>query len=189
MLSDNAFTIIVSGAASATDLPRYLQQIRVALGPTPLRVWMTASAEHFVTVEVVSFYADEVLTVGDAVNPAEVAMRSRAIAVLPCTLNCLSSSALGLANTPTLTGIACFPGRVLFFASMRKEMWRVARSAGHIQALRERGHVIIDPWPARVYEFWQHDVVEGLGLLPPEEATGIIAKWDSGIALIQRGGP
>jgi len=180
MISNNALTIVVCGAAASVNLPNYLQYLCIR-ETRPLRVFLTTSAERFVKREVIPFYADELITSDMSVNPTEVAMRSRTIVVLPCTLNFLAASALGLASTPALTTVACFPGRVMFFPSMHSQMWKVAKQLGHVERLRDRGHVVVDPHPGPLYEFWRKGVGEGLSLPAPEEAGERIVAWDNNV--------
>lgn len=177
-IREDALTIIASGAASTMLLPTYLASIRVKCkGRWPIRLWVTAAAQEFTSKRGLEFYVDEMFSQDDFLNPAEVAMKSRSIVVLPCTLNFLTSAAVGLASSPTLTAVACFPGRVLFFPSMQSQMWSLAKKLGHVDALRSRGHVVVDLRPGIVYELWRRAPTEGVVLPDPEEVATTIAAW------------
>jgi len=179
-LDENALTLICCGAASVVYQPRHLECMRVAMpSTTRIRVCLTSSATRLVSGETVTYYADEGVTPDHRVNSAEVAMRALSLVILPCTLNFLASGALGLASTPTLTTLACYPRRVLFFPSMRPTMWDLAKRLGHIDALRSRGQVVVDPRPALVYEFWRRGPGDELVLPGLEETADIVSRWDS----------
>ncbi|MGW6915345.1 flavoprotein [Kitasatospora sp. NPDC054939] len=175
-MRDDALSVIACGASAVLDLPGYLVRLRRSV-PAPLRLLLTHSAERFLRAEALAWHADECYGPDDRLNPTELALRSRGLAVLPATANLLAGAALGLAGSPAQTALLAHPRPVLFLPSMNAVMWDKPATRRHVAALRAEGHVVVDPQPGEVYELWSGRVVEGRGLLPPEAAAEAVAAW------------
>jgi phosphopantothenoylcysteine synthetase/decarboxylase len=122
--------------------------------------------------------ADEVwLSTAADLNPTELALRSRGIAVLPATANMVASAALGLAATSAQTAVLAAPGPVLFFPAMNQAMWDRDSTRRHVATLRGDGHVVIDPHQREVFELWRREVVTGATLPTPDEVSKIVLGW------------
>ncbi|WP_371502563.1 flavoprotein [Kitasatospora sp. NBC_00374] len=175
-MRDDALSVIVCGASAALDLPGYLVRLRQRV-QAPLRLLLTHSAERFLRTEALSWHAEETYGPGDRLNPTELALRSRGLAVLPATANMLACAALGLAGSPAQTALLAHPRPVLYFPSMNAVMWDKPATRRHVAALRAEGHVVVDPQPGEVYELWSARVVDGRGLLPPDRAALAVESW------------
>ncbi|MFD4656364.1 flavoprotein [Kitasatospora sp. NPDC058444] len=175
-MRDDALSVIVCGASAALDLPGYLVRLRQSVS-APLRLLLTHGAERFLRAEALAWHADESYGPGDLLNPTELALRSRGLAVLPATANMLAGAALGLAGSPAQTALLAHPRPVLFFPSMNAVMWDKPATRRHVTTLRAEGHVVVDPQPGAVYELWSGRVADGRGLLPPDRAAQVLASW------------
>lgn len=176
-MQDDACSVIVCGSAAAVDLPAYITHLSNAL-ELNVRVLLTRSAERFVSAQVVRWYVDEVFTHDDpGLNPAEFALRSAGIVVLPATANMLAAVALGLAATPAQTAVLAASSPVLFFPQMTTSMWEKPIVQRHVAALRADEHVVVDPHLGQAYELWRREITVGPGIQPPDEATEIIIEW------------
>ena len=139
---------------------------------------LSASALRFVRAEVVGWFATSVV-VPDApgVNPVEVALRARAVTVLPASANTVATAALGLMPTTATTVIGVSPRPCLFFPQMHEVVWRKPLTARHLEALRENGHRVIGPQVAAGYEISRGETTQGWSMPGPHEAAKIIADW------------
>lgn len=182
-MRDNTLSVIACGSSAAMALPTYLIWMRQEID-LPLRVLLTRSAERFVPAQVVSWHADEVHTSDEAdLNPAEFAHRSLAVVVLPTTANTLAAAALGLAATPAQTVLLTHQRPALFFPNMNASMWAKPSTRRHVAALREEGHLVVDPQEREIYVMWRREVGVGPAVPPPDQAAEIIVKWlEEGLA-------
>jgi phosphopantothenoylcysteine synthetase/decarboxylase len=176
-MPDHALGLIVSGSSASIGLPAYLMYLRHE-ADLSLRILLTHSAERFLSRQAVAWYADEVYRHDDeALNPTEFARRCAGLVVLPATANMLSAAALGLAATPAQTAILAADQPALFFPAMNAAMWGKPIIQRHVAALRGDGHMVIEPQPQQVYEFWRRDFVVGPAMPPPDVAIDIIITW------------
>ena len=67
------------------------------------------------------------------------------IVLAPCTLNTIASYALGLANDLLSTMLLTTQCPVVIAPAMDGEMWEQPTTKNHVQVLRERGVVVLDP--------------------------------------------
>jgi Flavoprotein len=143
-----------------------------------LRILLTHSAERFLPRQTVAWHAGEVYSSDDpGLNPAEFAMRSLGIVVLPATANMLAAAALGLAATPAQTAVLAAERPCLFFPSTSASMWAKRTTQRHLAALREDGHTVVEPTERQVYVMWQREFAPNPAMPPPETATEIIISW------------
>lgn len=175
-MRDGALTVIACGASAVLSLPDYLVHLRLAVG-VPVRLLLTHSANRFVNPDGLGWHADEVFP-ADAtdLNPTEVALRSRVVAVLPASANMVACAALGLAGSPAQTAVLAAAGPVLFFPSMNSAMWDRPVTRRHVSTLRGDGHVVVDPVARETYSLWRREVEPSIGLLPPQDVAKIIAS-------------
>lgn len=176
-MRNDAISVIACGSSATIGLPAYL----VALSNVTdirLRVLLTHSAARFIQPDVVAWHADEVFGSADpGLNPAELARQSLGIVVLPATANMLASAALGLAASPAQTALLAAVNPAIFFPCMNAVMWARRSVQGHIAALRDGGHTVIDPLEQPVYELWRREYTTGLALPPPQQAAETIITW------------
>jgi len=176
-MRDDALSVIVCGSSAAMDVPDHLNALqRHVRGP--LRALLTHSAERFVLPQVVRWLTDETWAADSPdLNPAEFALRSRAVVVLPATAHMLASAALGLAGTPAQTAVLAARGPVLFFPAMNESMWDKPATRRHVATLRGDGHVVVDPHEREAYQLWCRGWGPGRVLPPPQHVAKIVLDW------------
>ncbi|MCZ2080588.1 MAG: bifunctional phosphopantothenoylcysteine decarboxylase/phosphopantothenate--cysteine ligase CoaBC [Bryobacteraceae bacterium] len=122
-----------------------------------VQVVMTAAAEEF--IQPLTFAAltgrkvitslfgsrtsEEVLS--SSVEHVRVAQEGDVLVVAPATANVLAKFAHGLADDFLSTLYLAFEGRVVLAPAMNTNMWRHAATIRNLEALRARGHTIIEP--------------------------------------------
>lgn len=175
-MRDDALSLIVCGAASALSMPEYLARLRQHI-PVPLRLLLTHSATRFVQPSALGWYADEIYTADAAdLNPAEFALRSRCVVVLPTTAHMLAAAALGLAGTPAQTVLLSAPHPILFFPGMNRVMWDQEPTRRHVATLRGDGHVVVDPHEREIFEFWRRELTVGIAPPPADQVVKIVLR-------------
>lgn len=139
-------------AYKAAELARALQERGAAV-----QVIMTDAALEFITPltfaaltgqkVITSLFsnrgADEVLS--SAVEHIHVAQRHDALLVAPATADLLAKFAHGLAGDFLTTTYLAFTGPVILAPAMNTNMWLHAATQSNLEALRGRGHLIIEP--------------------------------------------
>jgi phosphopantothenoylcysteine decarboxylase len=176
-MNSDSVLVIVSGASGAILLPEYVIHLNIILG-CDLRLLMTKSAEQFVRPEVLRWFAKEVFTCETPrLNPAELALTSRGIIVLPASANTLACAALGLAGSPATTVLLAAPSSCLFFPHMNIAMWKKGRVQQHVATLRSEGHVVVDPEIKEVFEIWRGAIGIGCVMPPAEKVADIVYNW------------
>ena len=169
--------VVASGSIVSVMLPSYLQEIR-ALTPVPLTVVLTHSALRFVSPEVAGWFADRVVLPDQpGVNPVELATKARAVTCLPATGNTIATAALGLMPTTASTVLGVASGPVLYFPHMHEQVWRGPVMQRHLSALRDAGHVVVEPQTALSYRMSEAREVETWTMPDPEEAAGLLMAW------------
>jgi phosphopantothenoylcysteine synthetase/decarboxylase len=176
-MRDDALSVVVCGSSAAMDLPGHLGALRRRVRG-PLRALLTHSAERFVPAQVVRWLTDEAYTAdADDLNPTELALRSRAVIVLPATAHMLASAALGLAATPAQTVVLAARTPVLFFPAMNEVMWDKPVTRRHLATLRGDGHAVVDPYEREAYQMWSRQWGPGRVLPPPAHVAKIVLDW------------
>jgi phosphopantothenoylcysteine decarboxylase len=179
--STGHLVVVASGSIASVMLPSYLQEIR-ALTPMPLTVVLTRSALRFVSAEVAGWFADRVVVPDQSgVNPVELATKARAVACLPATGNTIATAALGLMPTTASTVLAVASGPVLYFPQMHEHVWRSAVMQRHLSALRDAGHVVVEPQTALNYRMSEAREVESWTMSGPEGAAQLLISWLKGL--------
>jgi phosphopantothenoylcysteine decarboxylase/phosphopantothenate--cysteine ligase len=161
-----------------------------------VRVLMTQAAEAFVAPLTFAALSDaEVLTdqgflAGKGVPHVRLAEWAEVYVVVPCTANSLAEIALGLAsNVVTAVALAARAPMVLVPA-METAMWQNPAIQGHVQLLRGRGVMVLEPDSGRLASGR-----EGVGRLPEPEAIleavyGALAFKDyAGVRAVVTAGP
>jgi phosphopantothenoylcysteine decarboxylase/phosphopantothenate--cysteine ligase len=139
-------------AYKAAELARSL--IR---GGHEVQVVMTRAAEEFirpltfasltnrkVITDLFSSASPEA-TLSSSVEHIGVAQEHDLLLVAPATANALAKFAHGLADDFLSTLYLAFRGPVILAPAMNTAMWEHAATQANLAALRERGHVIVDP--------------------------------------------
>jgi len=147
-MSSRALVVIVTGSGATIGLPDYLVELTQAL-ECPLTVLLTETAERFVRPEVVSWFADEVLTSDTpGLDPATLARTASALVVLPASGHTLACAALGLMGTPATAALAEAPTPSLYFPALSRVVWDRPAIRRHVATLREQGDTVVEPQPA-----------------------------------------
>jgi phosphopantothenoylcysteine synthetase/decarboxylase len=176
-MESDSLLVIATGSSASIVLSSYLTELRAEVDGE-ITVLMTWSAERFVKPEVVGWFADRVLT-GDetGLNPVQLALTARAIVVLPCSANTLSSAALGLAATPAQTALLAAPSPVLYFPHMNPVMWNKRVIQRRVAELRAQGDTVVAPVETTTYHMWKGAKDIGLSLPDPEDAAALVRDW------------
>jgi phosphopantothenoylcysteine decarboxylase/phosphopantothenate--cysteine ligase len=111
-LAGKTLDFVITGGVAAIESPRFIRELR-RFG-AEVRVWMTPSAEKFVSPLVFEWASKRVVTT-ELSGIAEHISQSDAVVVAPCTLNFLSKMALGIADTAAATLIQSAMGRMPVF--------------------------------------------------------------------------
>lgn len=179
-MRDDALVLIAGGSSATLVLSAYLAELRRTVD-TELVVLLTKSAERFVPAQVPGWLADEVHTADDpALNPIELALKARAMVVLPTTAHLLACAALGLASTPAATALLASPRPRLFFPHMNKVMWDKPVIQRHVAELRASGDHVVDPEEREVHEIWRGSRGPGVSMAGPDKAAALVADWLAG---------
>ncbi len=113
-------------------------------------VVMTQAATQFVTpltFEVLSKHAvaTDLFTGHENMPHLSLPESADIIVLAPCTANTIASYALGLANDLLSTLLLTTQCPVVIAPAMDGDMWEHAAIKGHVQVLRERGVVVLEP--------------------------------------------
>jgi phosphopantothenoylcysteine decarboxylase/phosphopantothenate--cysteine ligase len=169
--------VIATGSSAAIILTAYLTELKAEL-QHEITVLMTKSAERFVSPEVVGWFADRVLTCDTpGLNPIEIAMKAKAVVVLPATANTLASVAVGLMATPATTALGAAPSPSLYFPHMNGAIWEKAIVQQHVATLRARGDTVVAPVEGMFFEIWRGAEHAGVSMPGPDEAAAIVRDW------------
>jgi phosphopantothenoylcysteine decarboxylase/phosphopantothenate--cysteine ligase len=122
-----------------------------------VQVVLTRSAEEFVrpltfasltgrkVITEIFASASPEATLSSAVEHIGVAQEHDLLLVAPATANVLAKFANGLADDFLSTMYLAFRGPVVLAPAMNNTMWEHAATRHNVEALRTRGHVIVDP--------------------------------------------
>ncbi|MEO7350406.1 MAG: flavoprotein [Marmoricola sp.] len=177
MSKTSPLVVVATGSSASIVLPSYLDEIKSRID-ADLTVVLTASALRFVQPEVVGWFATTVIVPDQpGVNPIEVALNARAIAVLPASANTVATTALGLMPTTATTIVAASRRPCLFFPQMHEVIWRKPLTERHIAALQDAGHIVVGPQISAGYEISRGETTEAWSMPGPEDAAEMIATW------------
>lgn len=84
-------------------------------------------------------------TLSSAIEHIRVAQENDVLVVAPATADLLAKFAHGLADDFLTTTYLAFTGKVVLAPAMNTNMWNHPATQANIRALRERGHLIVDP--------------------------------------------
>jgi phosphopantothenoylcysteine decarboxylase/phosphopantothenate--cysteine ligase len=115
-----------------------------------VQVVMTAAAERFVQpLTFAALTGRKVLTdlfaIEDAIEHIAVAQEHEVLVVAPATADLLAKFAHGLANDFLTTVYLAFTGQVILAPAMNVNMWAHPATQANVEALRKRGHRIVEP--------------------------------------------
>lgn len=176
-MRDDALVVIAGGSSAALVLSAFLSELRRTID-TEIVVLLTRSAERFVPPQVVGWLGDEVLVSDQPdLNPVEVALKAKAIVVLPATAHLIACTALGLASTPATTALLAAPRPCLWFPHMNRTMWDKPVTQRHVADLRASGETIVEPDRREVYEIWRGERTEGISMMGPDKAAPLVRDW------------
>lgn len=169
--------VIATGSSAAIIISAYLTELKAEL-QCEISVLMTKSAERFVSPEVVGWFADRVLTCDTpGLNPVEIALKAKAIVVLPATANTLACVALGLMGTPATTALGAAPSPSLYFPHMNGVVWAKPILQQHVATLRAGGDTVVDPVEGTPFEISRGARHVGVSMPVPDEAAVIVRDW------------
>jgi phosphopantothenoylcysteine decarboxylase/phosphopantothenate--cysteine ligase len=139
-------------AYKAAELARLLMQQGHSV-----QVVMTAAAQEFVrpltfaaltgrkVIHDLFSSSDPEATLSSAIEHIAVAQENDLLVVAPATADLLAKFAHGLADDFLSTLYLAFTGPVVLAPAMNTNMWRHAATQSNLEALRRRGHRIVDP--------------------------------------------
>src|SRR3982074_552807 len=139
-------------AYKAAELARRLQE----RGCT-VEVVMTSAAQQFIQpLTFASLTSRKVITglwssnspadtLSSAVEHIRVAQDNQALVVAPATADLLAKFANGLADDFLSTLYLAFTGKVVVAPAMNSNMWAHPATQRNVEALRARGHLIVEP--------------------------------------------
>ncbi|MEP7354690.1 MAG: bifunctional phosphopantothenoylcysteine decarboxylase/phosphopantothenate--cysteine ligase CoaBC, partial [Acidobacteriota bacterium] len=84
-------------------------------------------------------------TLSSAIEHIRVAQDHQAFVIAPATADLIAKLAHGLADDFLTTTYLAFQGPVIIAPAMNTNMWNHLATQANLRALRERGHVIVDP--------------------------------------------
>ncbi|MEU8705041.1 flavoprotein [Streptomyces sp. NPDC048565] len=147
--------VVVTGSASASNMPFWLTWLGQVYPELETRVVVTRSAERFVTLQALMDHrgTDVRTDTWPADEPSalhvEWAEWAEAVLVYPATFHFLARCALGLADSPALLAIQCCTVPVVLAPALPPGGWQSPVCAGHVAALAERPNTaVVPPVPA-----------------------------------------
>jgi phosphopantothenoylcysteine decarboxylase/phosphopantothenate--cysteine ligase len=84
-------------------------------------------------------------TLASAIDHIRLAQENQLLVVAPATADLLAKFANGLADDLLTTTYLAFTGTVVLAPAMNTNMWNHPATQSNVQALRSRGHVIVEP--------------------------------------------
>lgn len=84
-------------------------------------------------------------TLASAIDHIRLAQENQMLVVAPATADLLAKFANGLADDLLTTTYLAFTGTVVLAPAMNTNMWNHPATQSNVQALRARGHVIVEP--------------------------------------------
>jgi phosphopantothenoylcysteine decarboxylase/phosphopantothenate--cysteine ligase len=84
-------------------------------------------------------------TLANAIDHIRLAQENQLLVVAPATADLLAKFANGLADDLLTTTYLAFTGTVVLAPAMNTNMWNHPATQSNVQALRGRGHVIVEP--------------------------------------------
>jgi len=84
-------------------------------------------------------------TLASAIDHIRLAQENQLLVVAPATADLLAKFAHGLADDLLTTTYLAFTGTVVLAPAMNTNMWNHPATQANVQALRGRGHVMVDP--------------------------------------------
>ena len=67
-----------------------------------------------------------------------------------------------------------------FFPQMNPVMWQKKVVQEHVAALRDGGHIVVEPEPNEVYEIWRRATHQGYAMPSADTAAQLVREWLSG---------
>jgi len=132
-------------AYKAAELTRLLMQ-----GGHQVTVAMTAAAEEFIRpMTFAALTGRKVMTdlfaIESAIEHISVAQEHELLAIAQATADLMARMSCGLANDFLTTLYLAFTGPVVLAPTMNVNMWQHAATQANLEALRLRGHVVVEP--------------------------------------------
>ena len=84
-------------------------------------------------------------TLASAIDHIRLAQENQLLVIAPATADLLAKFAHGLADDLLTTTYLAFSGTVVLAPAMNTNMWNHPATQSNVQALRSRGHVIVEP--------------------------------------------
>jgi phosphopantothenoylcysteine decarboxylase/phosphopantothenate--cysteine ligase len=129
-LMERGFTVEVLMTRAAEEFIRPLTFAALTGRKVHTHLFSAASAED---------------TLASAIEHIRLAQDHQILVVAPATADLLAKFAHGLADDLLTTTYLAFTGTVVLAPAMNTNMWKHAATAANLAALRERGHVIVEP--------------------------------------------
>ncbi len=129
-LMERGFTVEVLMTRAAEEFIRPLTFAALTGRKVHTHLFSAASAED---------------TLASAIEHIRIAQDHQILVVAPATADLLAKFAHGLADDLLTTTYLAFTGTVVLAPAMNSNMWKHAATVANLAALRERGHVIVEP--------------------------------------------
>jgi phosphopantothenoylcysteine decarboxylase/phosphopantothenate--cysteine ligase len=129
-LMERGFTVEVLMTRAAEEFIRPLTFAALTGRKVHTHLFSAASAED---------------TLASAIEHVRIAQDHQILVVAPATADLLAKFAHGLADDLLTTTYLAFTGTVVLAPAMNSNMWKHAATVANLAALRERGHVIVEP--------------------------------------------
>jgi phosphopantothenoylcysteine decarboxylase/phosphopantothenate--cysteine ligase len=136
-------------AYKSAELARLLMQ--PAYGPAhEVQAVLTAAAQEFIRpLTFAALTGRKVLTdlfaIEDAIEHVSVAVEHEVLVIAPATAGLIAKLAHGLADDFLTTLYLAFTGTVVIAPAMNVNMWNHPATQANLEALRRRGHHIVEP--------------------------------------------
>ncbi|HXB72222.1 MAG TPA: bifunctional phosphopantothenoylcysteine decarboxylase/phosphopantothenate--cysteine ligase CoaBC [Candidatus Acidoferrales bacterium] len=137
-------------AYKSAELARLLMQAGQGEEANEVQVVMTSAAQEFIRpLTFAALTGRKVLTdlfaIEAAIEHISVAVEHEVLVIAPATANLIGKLAHGLADDFLTTLYLAFTGTVVIAPSMNVNMLRHAATQANMEALRQRGHRIVEP--------------------------------------------
>lgn len=167
----------VSGSVAVLNLPAYLAELRADFA-NEVRVIMTSQAARMLPPSTVALICDGVFLdsepgVQKRPGHIELSRWAEMFMVLPATANVIGQAANGLGSNLLTTTILAATEPVVFCPNVHPTMWYKPAVRRNVAALREDGHVVVEPEAAFAYEVDSGETRESL-VIP--EPTRLVAR-------------
>jgi phosphopantothenoylcysteine synthetase/decarboxylase len=121
-------------------------------------------------------FVDETPTLEKKPGHVELTGWCEMFVVLPASANTLGLAANGIAPNLLTTAVIASPTPVVFCPNVSEEMWTKKAVQRNVAALRDDGHIVVEPEPVPAYEVDTGEVRESRVVPEPERLVGLLRE-------------